>query len=262
VICRMKIKKNEMEELNEKILAIDIGGSHIKATILNNQGHFLASYEKEETPKTPSPSKVLAIIITLAKHFPEYDKIAVAFPGYIKNGVVKTAPQLGTHLWKDYDLAKSVQMLLGKPTLVINDADFQGLALASGNGVEMVITLGTGFGSAIMHNGILMPHIELSQHPITKSKNYDDYVGDDALQKVGKKKWNKRIRKIICILKTVFNYDHLYISGGNAKFISFKLDKNISVDNNKNGIKGGAILWTQPDNNYEVKIKPFHVEND
>lgn len=197
----------------------------------------------ENTPHPSSPEKVMAVIQNLAKHFPEYDKIAAGFPGVIKEGVVKTAPKLGNSLWKDYDLCKQLESVLGKPTLLINDADLQGLSLATGKGIEMVITLGTGFGSALLRDGILMPHLELSVHPITKSKSYNDYVGKDALKKIGKKKWNKRMEKVIDILKTVFNYDHLYISGGNARLLTFNLDQNISLDDNKEGIKGGAILW-------------------
>jgi polyphosphate glucokinase len=249
-----------MEESNEKILAIDIGGSHIKATILNNKGVFLQKYERENTPKPTTPSSVLNVIASIAKRFPEYDKISVGFPGYVKGGIVKTAPRLGTDLWRNYDLAKSLQIILGKPALVINDADLQGLALASGKGVEMVITLGTGFGSAVLRDGILLPHLEMSQHPVTKSKNYNAYVGEEALQKIGKKKWNKRMKKIICILKTVFNYDHLYISGGNAELISFKLDKNITLDNNKDGIKGGAFLWNQNKMDLDEKITAHLIE--
>ena len=234
-----------MEVINDKILAIDIGGSHVKATVLSINGEFLQEYEKEVTPKPSSPEKLLAVIKGLAKKFPEFDKIAAGFPGYIKDGVVKTAPKLGTDLWKDYNLAKGLEQLLGKPTLVINDADLQGIALSSGKGFEIVITLGTGFGSALMRDGLLLPHLEMSQHPVTKSKNYNDYIGEAALQKIGKERWNKRMEKIIVILKTVFNYDHLYISGGNARLLSFKLDENITVDDNKGGIKGGAILWKQ-----------------
>ena len=230
---------------NEKILAIDIGGTHIKATILNADGKFLQEYESEKTPKPASPAKVVALIKEIAKHFPEYDKITAGFPGYINDGIVMTAPKLGNSLWKDYDLRKQLEMALSKPAILINDADLQGLSLASGKGVEMVITLGTGFGSAILRDGVLMPHLELSLHPITKSKSYNDYVGKDALKKIGKKKWNKRMEKVIDILKTVFNYDHLYISGGNAKLLTFKLDKNISIGDNKEGIKGGAVLWKQ-----------------
>lgn len=247
-----------MTILNEKILAFDIGGSHIKATILNVEGKFLKEYEREDTPQPASPEKVLSLMKELASRFPEYDKITAGFPGYIKDGVVKTAPKLGNDLWKDYDLQKQLENTLGKPALVINDADLQGLSLAKGKGFEMVITLGTGFGSALMKNGILLPHLEMSQHPITKSKNYNDYVGEAALLKIGKGKWNKRMERVVGVLKTVFNYDHLYISGGNAKLLTFKLDKNISIENNKDGIKGGAVLWSQSkkkSNKNNTKVK-------
>ncbi|HEV2833305.1 MAG TPA: ROK family protein [Hanamia sp.] len=232
-----------MEDRDEKILAIDIGGSHVKATVLNSRGNFLEEYKSEKTPDPASPDKVMSLIKKLVQHFAPYDKIAAGFPGFVKEGIVKTAPKLGNDLWQNYPLAQSLEQILGKPALAINDADLQGLALSSGKGVEMMITLGTGFGSAILRDGILLPHLEMSQHPITKKKNYNDYVGEEALLKVGKKKWNKRMKKVIGILKTVFNYDHLYISGGNAELICFPLDKNVSITNNKDGIKGGAILW-------------------
>ncbi|MEO8823408.1 MAG: ROK family protein [Ginsengibacter sp.] len=234
-----------MVETDEKILSIDIGGSHIKATVINYNGNFLQKYEREDTPNPPSPENVVKLIIELANRFPHYDKVTAGFPGYIKYGVVKTAPKLSNKMWKDYDLQKELQSQLGKPTLVINDADLQGLSLAEGYGVEMLITLGTGFGSAVLQDGILMPHLEMSQHPITKNKNYNDYLGQAAVDKVGKKRWNKRLKKVIEILKTVFNYDHLYISGGSAKLIDFKLDDNISIADNREGIKGGMVLWKQ-----------------
>lgn len=234
-----------MSETDEKILCIDVGGSHIKATILNFNGDFLQKYEREDTPNPPSPEKVVKLIVELARRFPQYDKVTAGFPGYVKYGVIKTAPKLGNKMWNDYDLQKELESLLGKPTLVINDADLQGLSLAEGTGVEMLITLGTGFGSAVLQDGMLMPHLEMSQHPVTKNKNYNDYLGQAALDKVGKKKWNKRLKKVIEILKTVFNYDHLYISGGSAKIIDFKLDDNISIADNREGIKGGMILWKQ-----------------
>jgi len=234
-----------MTEKDEKILCIDIGGSHIKATIINYQGEFLQNYEREKTPSPPSPENLLKLILEIASRFPDYDKVTAGFPGFVKKGVVKTAPKLGNDAWKDYDLKNEIQTHLQKPTLVINDADLQGLSIAEGKGVEMLITLGTGFGSAIMSEGILTPHLEMSQHPITKNKNYNDYLGQAALDKVGKKKWNKRLKRVIGILSVVFNYDHLYISGGNAKLIDFEIDDNITIANNREGIKGGMVLWKQ-----------------
>ena len=237
-----------------KILAIDIGGSHIKGTVLDSEGNFLQKYQKKDTPSPATPEKVLETIKEIAAFFPEYDRIAVGFPGYVKDGVIKTAPKLGMDSWKDYPLAKKLQDGLAKPALVINDADYQGLALASGKGLEMVITLGTGFGSALVMDGILYPHLEMSQHPFTKKKNYNDYIGQEALDKLGKKKWNKHFKKVLKVLKTVFNYDHLYISGGNSELINFPLDENISVCGNKDGIKGGAVLWKQHNQKLQINL--------
>ena len=226
-----------------KILSIDIGGSHIKATVLNAAGVFLQDYEKLPTPLPATPDKVLDVIKQLAQSFPAYDKISAGFPGFIKDGVVKTAPNLGTAQWKDFNLQKKLEEVLGKPAIVINDADLQGIAVVSGNGLEMMITLGTGFGTALLRDGMLMPHLEMAHHPISGKKTYDEYVGEAALLKTGEKKWNRRMKKVIEILKIVFNYDRLYISGGNAALIKFTLDKNIIISDNKDGIKGGAKLW-------------------
>jgi polyphosphate glucokinase len=237
-----------MDSTDEKILAIDIGGSHIKATVLSSSGQYLADYQRQPTPKPPAPDKILAVIKDISGKLPPFDKIAAGFPGYVKDGVVKTAPKLGNDLWKDFPLAKSLKEMLGKSALLLNDADLQALALAKGKGFELVITLGTGFGSAIIQDGYLLPHLEMSLHPITKSKTYNDYVGEDALVKIGKVKWNQRMKKVLTILKTVFNYDHLFISGGNAQLLTFDLDANVTIEDNKDGIKGGAIAWEQAGN--------------
>jgi len=243
-----------------KILSIDIGGSHIKATVLNTDGTFLQDYERLPTPTPATPGKILDVIKEVANRFHSYDRIAAGFPGFVKDGVVKTAPNLGTKQWVDFDLQKKLQQLLGKPALVINDADLQGISVVSGKGVEMMVTLGTGFGTALLNNGMLVPHLEFAHHPVKGKKDYDQYIGEAELLRIGEKKWNKRMKKIICILKTVFNYDHLYISGGNAELISFKLDKNITLDNNKDGIKGGAFLWNQNKMDLDEKITAHLIE--
>jgi len=228
----------------EKILSIDIGGSHIKATILDKQGNLTVDYQKLDTPKPSSPENILKTIQALIKNFTAYDCISVGFPGYVKDGVVKTAPNLGSSFWKDVDLKKMLSDALGKPAKVVNDADMQGLGVVSGKGFEMAVTLGTGFGSALLIDGYLLPHLEVAHHPIKKDTDYDRYIGDDALEEIGDKRWNKRLKKVLEILKTVFNYDHLYIGGGNAKRINFDLDANMTIVSNKDGIKGGARLWT------------------
>ncbi|KAA9037623.1 ROK family protein [Ginsengibacter hankyongi] len=234
-----------LTENNGKILSVDIGGSHIKATVLNVAGIFLQDYERLPTPTPATPGKVLDVIKELAQKFPGYDKVAAGFPGFIKDGLVKTAPNLNTADWANFNLVKALEEILGKPALVVNDADLQGLAVVSGKGLELMITLGTGFGTALLRDGVLMPHLEIAHHPVTKNKDYDAYIGEFEFKRIGKKKWNKRMKRVIEILKVVFNYDRLYISGGSAKEINFKLDDNIVIAGNRDGIKGGAKLWEQ-----------------
>ena len=238
--------KNEKTGVaSQSILGIDIGGSHIKATLLDSTGEMIGDYKKLITPEPSTPEAVLNTIKQLADMFAGYTNVSAGFPGYVRNGIVFTAPNLGTDAWKNTNLAGQLTTKLGKPAKVVNDADMQGLGIVSGTGLEMVITLGTGFGTALLDNGQLLPHLELGQHPVTKSKTYDHYVGEKALEDIGKQKWNERVEKVIGFLKTLVNYDHLYISGGNASKLTFTLDSNISIANNKLGIKGCAKLWQQ-----------------
>jgi polyphosphate glucokinase len=226
-----------------QILTIDIGGSHIKATMLNTAGEAVSEYQRLPTPKPSNPENVTQTIQEVVKKLSGYDRISVGFPGYVKNGVVKTAPNLDTESWKDYDLQHSLATLLAKPTKVVNDADLQGIGLVSGKGLEMMVTLGTGFGTALLVDGKLLPHFEISHHPVKTDKDYDQYIGEEAYNRKGKEHWNYRMQKVFAILKTVFNYDRLYISGGNAKNLTFPLEENMIVVNNREGIKGGARLW-------------------
>lgn len=224
------------------ILTVDIGGSHIKAAVLAATGRLTSEYKRVVTPAPATPQAVIATIQQLVSGL-AYDNVSVGFPGYVKDGVVKTAPNLGTDQWKDFNLSEGLGQKLGKPVKVVNDADLQGIGLVSGKGLEMMITLGTGFGTALLLDGKLLPHLEMAHHPISGRKTYDEYVGEKALEKIGRKKWNKRLAKVLSVLQTVFQYDRLYISGGNAEKITLKLAKNITIDSNKEGIKGGSRLW-------------------
>ena len=230
---------------SHKILAIDIGGSHVKATLLDDAGGMIDEYKKLPTPVPSTPDAVLSAIQQLAAMFPGFTHVSAGFPGYVRNGIVFTAPNLGTDEWRNTNLQGLLTTKLDKPAKVVNDADMQGLGIVSGKGLELVITLGTGFGTALLNEGQLLPHLEIGQHPVTKSKTYDQYVGERALEEIGKQKWNERVQKVIGFMKTLVNYDQLYISGGNASKITFPLDSNISIGNNKLGIKGCAKLWQQ-----------------
>lgn len=225
-------------------LSIDIGGSKIKACTLNKSGKILQEYTKVPTPQPANPKNVLTSIKDLVKDF-KYDRVSAGFPGYVRDGFVHTAPNLGTGYWAGINLAEELMVTLGKPARVVNDADLLGLGCVSGKGFEMMVTLGTGFGTAFYLDGKVLPHLEVAHHPVHKGEDYDAFIGEATYNEIGKKKWNKRMQYVISIMKTVFNYDRLYIGGGLAKKLDFKLDENIILVNNIDGIDGGVKLWEQ-----------------
>jgi polyphosphate glucokinase len=226
-----------------RILAIDIGGTGLKAAILSADGDMLTERLRIETPHPVTPDVLLKALVELIDPFRDYDFVSVGFPGVVNKGKIITAPNLGTKELKGFDLGLSLEKQLGRPVRVLNDADMQGYAAVSGEGIEMVITLGTGFGSALFLDGDLAPHLEIAHLPFRDNKTYDEQLGDKARKKIGKKKWNRRVARAIKTLRTLTNFDKLYIGGGNASKLNFKLDPDVQIITNECGVKGGAWLW-------------------
>jgi polyphosphate glucokinase len=222
-------------------LAVDVGGTGIKSAALDEKGKMITERQKIKTPRNATPKKVIAIIAELAKLAGDFDRVSVGFPGVIKNGVVYTAPNLGKG-WENYPLEAALKKKLERPVRIANDADVQGLSCVTGHGDELVITLGTGFGSVLFVDGHRM-HLELAHHPFHNGKTYEDELGNEAFLKRGKKKWNKHLREAIDELAKTFNYDRLYIGGGNAAAINFELPPNVKAVSNTDGLLGGIKLW-------------------
>jgi len=227
-----------------RTLAIDIGGTGLKMVLLDEHGQMLGKRVRVPTPPKPVPPQVVTQALTDAVGpLGEFDRVSVGFPGAVRDGRILTAPNLGTELWAGFNLQDELCRRWNKPVRVLNDADVQGFGAIHGQGVEMVLTLGTGAGTSIFRDGEIMPHLELAHHPVHGDKTYDEYVGRAALEKIGKKKWNKRVARVIDILRTVVNFDHLYIGGGNAKAINFELPQDVSTVPNSDGLTGGIALW-------------------
>jgi polyphosphate glucokinase len=222
-------------------LAVDVGGTGIKAAALDEKGKMVTERQKIKTPHNATPKKVIAIIAELATMAGAFDRASAGFPGVIKNGVVYTAPNLGKG-WENFPLETALKKKLQCPVRIANDADVQGLGCVTGHGDELVITLGTGFGSVLFVDGHRI-HLELGHHPFRDGKTYEDELGNRAFLKKGKKKWNNHLREAIDELAKTFNYDRLYIGGGNAATINFKLPANVRVVSNTEGLLGGIKLW-------------------
>lgn len=224
-------------------LAIDVGGTRLKAGLLDQSGVMVAGPNRVNTPAHPLPRVVVDALVGLAGPLGDFDRISVGFPGVVRNGQVLTAPNLGTSEWQHFPLAASLAAKLGKPARMLNDAEVQGLGVISGTGLECVITLGTGMGFALFQDGRPAPHLELSQHPIHKDKTYDQFIGVAAYRDVGRKRWNCRLRRVLACITTLVGFDTLYIGGGNAKQIELELPPNIRQVSNEAGITGGVKLW-------------------
>ncbi|HEX6395234.1 MAG TPA: ROK family protein [Acidimicrobiales bacterium] len=238
-------------------LAIDIGGTGLKASVLSASGEMEHTRVRAQTPYPLSPTRLVEELMKLVTGLPPYNRISVGFPGMVRDGHVLSAPHFISpdgpggkpaaklvKAWDAFDLEGSLEEATGKPTKVANDADVQGAAVVAGKGFEAVMTLGTGVGTAFFFEGKLLPHLEFAHHPLRKSGTYNDVLGNATLKKIGVKRWKKRVVETIATVKALTFYDHLFIGGGNSVHLtSVKLPADVSLVDNAAGILGGIKLW-------------------
>jgi polyphosphate glucokinase len=234
-----------------RTLSVDIGGTGIKTLVLNDAGTPVTERLRVETPRPASPRAVIAAIVKLAGQQGQFDRVSVGFPGVVRKGVTETAWNLGRS-WIGFDLDRAMTKALGKPVRTCNDADVQGLGVVRGKGVELVITLGTGFGSSLFLDGRLVPNMQLAHHAAWRDRTYEEELGQKALKKAGKKKWNRRLLQAIRTLEALFNYDMLYIGGGNTRRIEVDLPDRVKLVENVAGLLGGIALWRGKEDSYGI----------
>jgi len=223
-------------------LAIDIGGSGMKMMILDAAGRPLTERLRVPTPVPPTTRNMLADLLRMADQMTGFDRVSVGFPGVIKHGRTMTAANLHKS-WIDFPLEATLTKMWKRPVRVCNDAAVQGFGAIEGKGVELVITLGTGMGSALYTSGRLSPGLELGHHPWRKGKTYEEFLGRKGLEKYGNKRWNALLSKAIDQTARTFNWDRLYIGGGNARRITIRLPSRARVISNEEGLLGGVALW-------------------
>src|SRR3984885_14844888 len=223
-------------------LSVDIGGTGIKTMPLDTSGNPVSESFRALTAPDPTPDRVLAILDDLRAQIPAFDRVSVGFPGVVKNGVTLAAHNLSPK-WAGFPLQETLEEHWKKIVRVPNDASVQGYGATYGKGVELCLTLGTGLGSSLFTDGRLCPGLELAHHPWRKDKTYEDFLGRRGLDKYGKKHWNKFVQDAIVQTQKLFNWDHLYLGGGNTKKLDFKLPPNVSIVSNEDGILGGVALW-------------------
>ncbi len=231
------------EHASPLTLSVDIGGTGIKMMILDSHGKPKTNYLRELTPHPATHKKLLALIQKMIQRQPiSFDRVSAGFPGVVEAGVVKTAMHLHSS-WVGKNLQKDLELMTGKLARVANDADVQGEGDIVGIGVELVITLGTGVGSALFINGELVPNLQLGHHPFMNNKTYEDLLGKAAFETEGVEQWSEYLKRAITLWQNTFNYQYLYLGGGYAEKIAFPLPPNVKISSNIEGILGGIKLW-------------------
>jgi polyphosphate glucokinase len=238
-------------------LAIDVGGTGIKASVLDPTGHMEHERVRVDTPYPLSPEKLVDTIRGLLSQLPAFDRVSLGFPGMVRDGKVLTAPHFVSPTgpggkvdpqllqgWTGFNLQAVLGKELGKPAKVANDADLQGAAVVNGKGLELVVTLGTGVGTALYYKGRLCPHLELAHHPFRKDQTYNEQLGETTRKRIGNRKWNRRVKVMVETLHALMFYDHLYVGGGNSTHVDDQeLGPDVTLVDNAAGILGGIKLW-------------------
>lgn len=241
-------------------LAIDCGGSFIKASVLDESGTYRAHQIRVDTPYPLSPERFVDTLLELGRQLPHADRVTVGMPGMIRHGVVIHTPHyinvrgpftrrdpMLADAWGGFDVRTALGEAFGVPTLVLNDAEVHGAGLVTGAGLELVLTLGTGLGCALFDGGVLAPHIELSHAPVRAATTYDEWIGDAEHRRIGDLFWSRRVRVMVERLRPVFLWDRLYLGGGNSRLIKPELVQRMGDDvvvvPNSAGIVGGVRAW-------------------
>jgi polyphosphate glucokinase len=227
------------------VLAMDIGGSHIKAGVFALGGEGRSPVLKVPTPHPATPKAVLPVLLNVVRQLGG-DCLAVGFPGVVRHGITHNAINLHPD-WNGFALAAVLREKTGLPVRLANDADVQGLGVIAGKGLELVITLGTGFGSGLFWQGVLIPNLELGQHLWQDNRTYEKWLGKSGLAALGEQAWRQALDRAIASLDTLFNYDMLYIGGGNSRLVTHPLPPRVQVVSNDAGLWGGVALWQRTD---------------
>lgn len=236
-------------------LAIDVGGSGIKALVLDHSGNPLNDRTRIETPYPCPPELFLDLVQDLVQGFPEFDRVSVGFPAMVRDGKtlrvvafarsVKDGPRDPElfWLWDGYPLQDKIARLFDVPTLLANDADVQGCAVVTGKGTEFVMTLGTGVGTSLFHHGILLPHMELS-HGTFAGESIDIQLGNANRKHIGNKLWINLVERAVQDFDAKLFPDRIFIGGGNSKLLAdVDLGPLVEVVPNTAGLLGGVKLW-------------------
>jgi polyphosphate glucokinase len=214
----------------KRVLAIDVGGSHVKTRV--SSGREVRQFE---SGPDLTPGKMVAHVHELTGDW-TYDAVSIGYPGMVLHGKVVMEPHNLGAGWVGFDFRKA----FGRPTHILNDAAMQAIGSYEG-GRMLFLGLGTGLGSAMIVDGIVAP-MELAHLPFKKGRTFEEYVGERGLKRLGGKKWRQTVKEVVEQLSTVLEADYIVIGGGNARKLK-RLPKNARLGSNDFAFIGGFRVW-------------------
>ena len=219
-----------MTRSKPKILVIDVGGTHVKVRVTG---------QREERRVVSGPTMTAARMVRAVKRMVKdwkYDVVSIGYPGIVIHGRPIHEPYNLAGGWVRFDFSKA----FGCPVKMVNDAGMQALGSYK-KGRMLFLGFGAGLGSAMMVDGILEP-MELAHLPYKNGKTYEDYVGERALKRLGKKKWRRYVADVVTRLKAALEADNVVLGGGNSKSLK-NLPAGAELGDNRNAFIGGIRLW-------------------
>ena len=215
------------------VLVIDIGGSHVKLRVPGKTAR-----RKFDSGPDATPGQLVAQAVETAKGW-SYDAVSIGFPSVVEDGRIMSNPKNLRPGWIGFDFEQH----FGKPVRIINDAAMQALGSYKG-GRMLFLGLGTGLGSAMISDGVLMP-LELSNMRHSKTHTIEDVLGKRGLKRIGFEAWELEVREAVRVLRAVFVTDYIVLGGGNVKLIK-RLPPGTVRGENNHAFLGGKRLWDIP----------------
>ncbi len=227
----MAKKKAALPAVEPSVLVVDVGGTHVK---------ILASGQTEPRKFASGPDLTPGRMVSGVKKLAglwKYDVVSVGYPGPVLRNRPVADPHNLAPGWMGYGFEKA----FGHPVKIMNDAAMQALGSYK-SGKMLFLGLGTGLGTAMIVEGIVEP-MELGHLPYKKA-TYEDYVGERALERMGKKKWRRHVADVVGRLIAALEPDDVVIGGGNARLL-LKLPPGCRMGDNANAFAGGFRMWAK-----------------
>jgi polyphosphate glucokinase len=213
-----------------RVLVIDVGGTHIKVSTAGRKEPL-----KIPSGPTMTPARMAADVRKAVAGW-KYDAVSIGYPGPVKRGRPSFEPHNLGRGWMRFDYRKA----FGVPVKIANDAAMHALGAYKGGRI-LFLGLGTGLGSAMVADGVLIP-LELAHLPYRHGRSYEDYVGLRGLDRLGRKKWTRHVHAVVAVLRAGLQADEIVLGGGQTKKLK-ALPPGVRVDTNQSAIRGGLRLW-------------------